>query len=324
MTAKLSGGMGFGRRAAILAAIGFGLDGPSRALAGPMPFTTYEVAPGIHVRQGVHEDATAANDDAIANIGFVIGDDAVAVIDPGGSRTDGQRLRASILAVTDRPIRYAVLSHMHPDHVFGCVAFADDAPIFVAHANMLPTLVNRGEYYRRELVETLGLAEAGDFAKPSLAVTGFQTIDLGNRVLELRAHGTAHTDNDLSVVDRRTGTLWASDLLFVDRVPALDGNLAGWLHEIEVLKALPCARAVPGHGPTSVNWPSGANDLERYLDVLLRETRRAIAKATDLETAVTTVAQGERSKWKLFDDYNGHNVTQAFKELEWEQLDSFC
>jgi hypothetical protein len=39
----------------------------------------------------------------------------------------------------------------------------------------------------------------------------------------------------------------------------------------------------------------------------------------DLDAAVKTVAQGERSRWKLFDDYNGHNITQAFKELEWDQ-----
>jgi quinoprotein relay system zinc metallohydrolase 2 len=309
---------GIGRRAALVAFASMGWDWPSPARAGPGPFATYEVAPGLYVRQGVHEDATAANDDAIANIGFIVGDDAVAVIDPGGSRSDGQRLRASIRAVTDLPIRFVVLSHMHPDHVFGCIAFTDDAPVFIAHANMLPALVSRGEYYRRELIDILGLDEAGDYAKPSLAVTDVQTIDLGNRVLELRAHGTAHTDNDLSVVDRVTGTLWASDLLFVDRVPALDGDLVGWLHELEVLKALPCTRAVPGHGPPSVPWPAGAADEQRYLTKLLNEIREMIAKGVNIEDAVDHVAASERGRWKLFDDYNGRNVTVAFKALEWE------
>ncbi len=152
-----------------------------------------------------------------------------------------------------------------------------------------------------------------------MLVTDHAEIDLGDRVLELTAHGTAHTDCDLSVLDRSTGTLMPADLLFVERIPSLDGSLKGWLKELAALKAMSAHRAVPGHGPTSVNWPSGANDLERYLGVLLRETRDAIAKAMDLETAVTTVAQSERAKCKLFDDYNGHNITQAFKELEWEQ-----
>jgi glyoxylase-like metal-dependent hydrolase (beta-lactamase superfamily II) len=142
---------------------------------------------------------------------------------------------------------------------------------------------------------------------------------LGDRVLALTAHGVAHTDCDLSVLDRSTGTLLPADLLFVRRVPSLDGSLKGWLRELAALKAVSAKRAVPGHGPTSVDWPAGVTDLERYLSTLLRETKGAIAKGTDLDAAVRTVAQGERSRWTLFDDYNGHNVTQAFKELEWEQ-----
>jgi glyoxylase-like metal-dependent hydrolase (beta-lactamase superfamily II) len=144
-------------------------------------------------------------------------------------------------------------------------------------------------------------------------------LDIGGRVLTLTAHGIAHTDGDLSVFDRRTTTLLPADLLFVRRVPSLDGSLRGWLKQLDALKRVPARRAVPGHGPTSVKWPQGVQDLERYLGILLRETREAIAKGLDLEAAIGKVAQSERSSWKLFDDYNGHNVTQAFKELEWEQ-----
>ena len=84
------------------------------------------------------------------------------------------------------------------------------------------------------------------------------------------------------------------------------------------LKALAAVRAVPGHGPVSVHWPSGAADLDRYLDVLLRETRVAVQRGMDIAEAAASVGLGERGKWKLFDDYHGHNVTEAFKEVEWE------
>src|ERR1700756_3150647 len=75
---------------------------------------TREVAPGIHIRRGVDEDATQANDGAIANIGFIVGRDAVAVMDPGGSLVDGQRLREAVRKVTPLPIRYVLMSHVHP------------------------------------------------------------------------------------------------------------------------------------------------------------------------------------------------------------------
>ncbi|MEA2755464.1 MAG: hypothetical protein QOJ54_1753 [Aliidongia sp.] len=288
------------------------------AAADTPPFEVTEVAAGIFVRQGVHEDATAENDDAIANIGFIVGRQAVVVIDPGGSQGDGERLRATIQAKTDRPIRYVVMTHAHPDHIFGGAAFEPDRPIFVGHARLAGVLVDRGRYYHRRLVEILGAARAGDYAMPTMLVTDRAEIDLGGRILELQAHETGHTDNDLTIFDRETGTLWAGDLLFVDRVPAIDGSLTGWLRQLDGLKALPATRAVPGHGPASVPWPEAAADETRYFDTLAREIRALLAKGGDIETAVTVVGRGERDKWRLFDDYNGRNVTVAFKELEWE------
>jgi quinoprotein relay system zinc metallohydrolase 2 len=275
------------------------------------------VAPGIHVRHGLHEEASAANADAIANIGFIVGDAAVAVIDPGGSRADGEALRARIREVTDRPVRYVVLTHFHPDHVFGAGAFLPDAPQFVAHAALPASAAARGEFYRRNLEALLGPG-AGDFVPPGRLVEGTATIDLGDRPLLLRAHRTAHTDNDLSVFDPRTATLWAGDLLFVERVPALDGSLLGWLAELAALRELPARRAVPGHGPVSVPWPEGADDEERYLRSLLREVRAVLAAGGDIETAVAGAGASEHGRWALFDEYHGRNVTTAFKELEWE------
>jgi quinoprotein relay system zinc metallohydrolase 2 len=266
----------------------------------------------------VDEDASPGNDDAIANIGFVVGGEAVAVIDAGGSRGDGAGLRAAIRRVTDLPIRYVILSHVHPDHIFGCQAFVQDGPVFVGHARMPGAMAERGEFYRRELQAILGLDEAGDYVVPTLTVEGTGSIDLGGRMLSLHAHGPAHTDNDLSLLDTQTATLWAADLLFVRRVPSLDGSLRGWLRELEVLKAMPAQRAVPGHGPVSVDWPAGAADEERYLRALLNDTRASIAAGGDIADAPARVAHQERSRWVLFDDYNGHNATAAFKELEWE------
>ena len=281
-------------------------------------FVTDEVAPGIHIRRGVDEDATRANEGAIANIGFIIGRDAVAVMDPGGSLVDGQRLRATIRRATNTPIRYVVMSHVHPDHLFGAGAFIQDKPQFVGHALLPNALAQRGDYYRSRLDQILGAGRSGPIVTPTMLIKERDRIDLGGRALQITAHGNAHTDCDLSVLDPQTGTLLLSDLLFVRRVPSLDGSLKGWLAELTKLKSVSARRVVPGHGPTSVDWPSASRDLERYLDTLQRETREAIAKGVDIDQAAKTVALSERDKWALFDDYNGHNVTRAYKELEWD------
>jgi quinoprotein relay system zinc metallohydrolase 2 len=292
---------------------------PSNTAAAepPLPFPTDEVAPGIHFRRGVDEDATKSNNGAIANIGFIVGRNAVAVMDPGGSLIDGQRLRATIRRATNLPIRFVVLSHIHPDHIFGAEAFVDDGPQFVGHALLPNALAQRGEYYRSRLDQILGRGKAGAVIKPTMLVKDQAEIDLGGRTLEITAHGTAHTDCDLTVLERQTRTLLLSDLLFVERIPSLDGSLKGWLAELAGLKDVRAKRAVPGHGPTGVDWPAASRDLERYLGTLERETRQAIAKGVDIGQAAETVALSERNRWKLFDDYNGHNVIRAYKELEW-------
>ncbi|MEE3627653.1 quinoprotein relay system zinc metallohydrolase 2 [Nitrospirillum sp. BR 11752] len=279
-----------------------------------------QVASGIYVRPGAVADATAANDDAIANIGFIVGRDAVAVIDPGGGAADGARLRARITAITALPIRYLIYTHVHPDHVLGAVAFAADHPVVVAHARFAAAWGERGAYYRQGLARILGgdPAQAGDALPPTQVVDTTADIDLGGRVLHVVAYGAAHTDSDLTVYDGQTRTLWAGDLLFQDRIPALDGSLIGWLKVLGQLKALPAVRVVPGHGPAQLPWPAGVADEERYLTTLARDVRVLLKKGGDIDAAAATVAQSEKGRWELFEAYNGRNAITAFKQLEWE------
>lgn len=306
------------RRDAMLGALGTASLALARRARPAEDWSAAPVAPGIYIRRGVDEDASAGNGDAIANVGFIVGRSAAAVIDPGGSLDDGRRLRARLREVTQLPIRYVLMSHVHPDHIFGAGAFQQDQPQYVGHARLPNALAQRGEYYQRGLEAILGKDKAGPVIVPTRLVSDRDQIDLGDRLLMLTAHGVAHSDADLSVFDPTSATLLPADLLFVERIPALDGRLKGWQKELSALKGVAAKRAVPGHGPISVKWPGGAADLERYLDVLLRETRAAVKRGLEIGDAVATVGQSERGKWKLFDEYQGRNVTQAFKEVEWE------
>lgn len=277
-----------------------------------------EVGPGVFVRRGPNTEASAGNDDAIANTGFIVGRDGVLVTESGGSLADGQWLRAEIRKRTDKPIRHVVMSHVHPDHCFGAAAFAQDAPAYIGHHALRAALEARGEYYRARLAEVLGAEKAGTVVYPTRDVTDGAEIDLGDRVLRFTAHPAAHTACDLSMIDTGSGFLFTGDLLSVGRIPSLDGSLNGWLKEIDRLKTFGAARAVPGHGPVRVDLVPALADLARYLGTLRDETRKAIAADVPIEKAVATVAQAERTKWDLFDDYNARNVTVAYKELEWE------
>lgn len=286
---------------------------------GAEPLPVAEVAPGIYVHAGEQAEASTENDGAIANIGFIVGEDAVMVVDTGGSAAEGERLRAAIRRVTERPIRYVVLTHVHPDHIFGTAAFAGDAPEVIGHAKLPGALAQRGSYYLRNLRRELGEKAAGsDVIPPTRLVANTDEVDLGNRRIVIRAHGPAHTDNDLSLFDPATATLWLSDLLFVDRIPVIDGSIVGWLRELDALEKSPAARAVPGHGPASVAWPLAAAPQKRYLEAVLEDTRATIKEGVDIGDAWRRVAVGEAGRWLLFDDYHARNVTTAYKELEWE------
>ena len=137
------------------------------SLARAEDFALEEIAPGVFMRRGVDREASPENLDAIANIGFIVGDEAVLVTESGGSLADGVRLRKAIREKTAKPIKYVVLSHVHPDHVFGAGAFLDDAPAYIGHAKLGPALAARGDFYRQRLIALLGEANVGPVVMPN-------------------------------------------------------------------------------------------------------------------------------------------------------------
>lgn len=308
------------RRLLIFLLLCASLDLALAAEAGSAPAEVSEIAPGVFVRQGALELMTPRNGGGIANIGFIVGDAAIAVIDSGGSHLDGHRLRAAIRARTQLPIRYVINTHVHPDHIFGNSAFDTDAPTFVGHRNLERAMAARGAYYLAANRRLLGNdAFAGtSVVLPTVSVEDSLILDLGGRRLVLTAYPTAHTDADLTVFDETSGILWTGDLLFVGHLPVVDGSLLGWLRVMDILASVPAARAVPGHGPAVVSWPDTLAPQRAYLTILAEDLRALIAAGQSMRLAVEQAAQSQRRHWTLFDEFNPRNAVAGFAELEWE------
>ncbi|MGE3772603.1 MAG: quinoprotein relay system zinc metallohydrolase 2 [Gammaproteobacteria bacterium] len=277
------------------------------------PLAVVEVAPGVYVHHGTHASVEDPARGDIANIGFIVGERCVAVIDTGGSRATGVALRAAIAATTPLPVCYVINTHAHFDHVLGNAAFVADEPQFAGHANLAAALDASREFF----AERFAAEPARDVVLPTLHVDGTQELDLGGRKLVLEAVAEAHTSADLTVYDVKTRTLWSGDLVFMERLPVLDGSLRGWLAWIDAPPARPIDRVVPGHGPVSAPWPAALAPERGYLSSLLTEARAAVRDGRFLEDVAAAARAHPPAGWLLTDPHT-RNASKAFREVEWE------
>ena len=291
-----------------------GLARPTQAAAD---FTLLPVAEGVFVHQGKHVavDDPARGDSA--NLGVVIGQRCAAVIDTGGSAATGRALRAAVAALTPLPICYVINTHAHFDHLLGNAAFTDSGARFVGHQELPATVAASEDFFSSHFA-----AERAGDKRPLLPldgvwVTGSTRLDLGGRALLLSAVPTAHSSADLTVLDVATGTLFTGDLVFMERLPVLDGSLRGWLAWFDATQGQAIARIVPGHGPVSAPWPAAAAPERAYLEALRAEARAASKAGMFLEDVVGRAESTPPAGWVLTGPH-ARNMSKAFREFEWD------
>ena len=292
-----------------------------KASGEPGNFFVSEPAEGIYFHTGRQQLPSRANGADIACVTLIEGDHAAALVDSGYSFDLGARALEHAHRLSDKPVKWVINTHVHPDHIFGNRAFENRAT-FCGHKNLPRLMAEAGPHYRVRLEEILGAEAAAkaELVPPERLVSPEQpeAIELGNRRLRLEAWRLAHTSTDLTVFDEKTGSLVAGDLVFDGHVPTLDGSAIGWLEALTKLKARSEIKMlVPGHGVIRDDWRRQIGKVEDYLRALLADTKRLMDEGVSLGEAATLAAASQREKWLLFDDYNPRNVAKAFVELEW-------
>jgi glyoxylase-like metal-dependent hydrolase (beta-lactamase superfamily II) len=186
------------------------------------------------------------------NVGAVVGDGEVLVVDTRGWAAEAEELLADLRTLTRLPCRQVVNTHAHFDHCFGNATLRPAA--IWAHQRCIDELRARGEEQRRAAM--LGMPQVAEalaavrIDPPDRAVTdGGATVEVGGRRVELRYCGRGHTDNDLVVLVPDAGVLFAGDLVEEGAPPSFDDAFPlEWPATVDRLLELAPAGVVPGHG----------------------------------------------------------------------------
>jgi cyclase len=289
------------------------IGGTAFAQPAPLPFVLKQVGPSVYAAIDGPEHKAGSN------AGFVIGDDAVLVIDSFFNLGAARALLAEIHLLTPKPIRYLVNTHYHLDHTGGDQALRDAGAIIIAHRNV------RG-WVRTENVHLLGAqltpafrAQIVALPLPDLTTDKDLTVWLGLRKVVVRTV-LGHTGGDLSIYVPDAKVLFTGDLLWRKIPPNLiDGSVKEWSATDADLEAMPDAAQitfVPGHG--DVANLGDVKDFRAYLTDLKRlvtEGRRSGLKGDALAQEVTPKLKALHPDWTISDRAAGFEVLYMDREL---------
>ncbi len=209
-----------------------------------------------------------------ANAGIIIGSDGILVVDTLISAKEAQRFMADIGKVSPKPVKYVVDTHYHLDHAFGNGEFAKAGAIIISHAADRKNLEEKGETTLKSIKE-FGLTEEDmrgtGIALPALTFSDRMTVYLGNEKVELIYIAPSHTKGSVLVYLPERKILFTGDILFTDFHPYLgEGDLEGWIRNLDYILSLDVKTIIPGHGPLS-----GKKDVEQMKEYLVAFDKKA-------------------------------------------------
>ena len=259
------------------------------------------------------------------NTGIVIGDDAVMVIDTQATPVMAQDVIRRIREVTDKPIKYVVLSHYHAVRVLGASAYAPEQ--IIASQDTRDLIVERGEQDKASeigrfprLFQAVESVPAG-LTWPTLTFTGKMTLWLGQLEVQLLQLGRGHTKGDTVVWLPAERILFAGDLVEFDATPyAGDAYFSDWPQTLDRLAALKPAKLVPGRGAalqTEAEVAAGLAGTRAFIADVYQSVQAGAAAGKDLNTVYRETIDAVRPKyghWVIFDHCMPFDVTRAYDE----------
>jgi glyoxylase-like metal-dependent hydrolase (beta-lactamase superfamily II) len=289
-----------------------------------VPMEVVKLGPHSYFVQGQSGAASSANEGFMSNAGFVVTRDGVIVFDALGSPPLAQKLVGLIRTITRQPIKRVIVSHYHADHFYGLQVFkALGAEIW---AHRLAEGATRAEEaaqrlaQRREALfpwvdEKTQLLEADRF------VEGDMDFEMGGLNFALRHVGPAHSSEDLALMVKQDGVLFAGDLVFRGRVPFVgDADSRSWIAALDKLIVLKPRVLVPGHGAHSRNPDVDLVFTRDYLTFLRAHMGKAARDLVPFEEAYARTDWSKYRNMPAFDEANRTNAYNQYLRLEQEAI----
>ncbi|MCB2101064.1 MAG: MBL fold metallo-hydrolase [Rhodobacterales bacterium] len=258
------------------------------------------------------------------NTGVIIGDDGVMVIDTQATPFMAEDVMRHIRSVTDKPIKYVLLSHYHAVRVLGAAAYAPQAIIASRRTHEL--IVERGQQdYDSELGRFPRLFQGAEtipgLTWPTLVFDGKLTVDLGNRKVEIWNPGRGHTQGDTIAWLPDQGILYSGDLVEFGATPYTgDAHLADWPATLQALRDLRPDKLVPGRGE-AVQTPDlceqAIAETQAFITDLYEGAQAGRAQGKSLKETYDLVRgrmDPKYGEWVIYDHCMPFDVSRAYDE----------
>ena len=271
------------------------------------------------------EHAWAYTAEGDPNTGIVIGDDAVLVADTQATPAMAADVIRRIREVTDKPIKYVVLTHYHAVRVLGAAAYQPQQ--ILASEDTYDLIVERGEQDKASeigrfprLFRNVETVPAG-LTWPTITFAGKMTLRLGKLQVQLLQLGRGHTKGDTVVWLPQERTLLSGDLVEFDATPyAGDAYFRDWPQTLDNIAALRPAALVPGRGPAlkgEEQVSKGLQGTRSFVFDLYSSVKTGAGAGKDLQVVYRETYDRLKPKygsWVIFDHCMPFDVTRAFDE----------